>query len=69
MGDALGRYFPGLVPGRKVNGGVGEGPPQTPKSAPVPVVQVPRVSSGPAFERSMVELPTVEFAVALEEFT
>src|SRR5437762_3148443 len=69
MGDALGRYFPGLVPGRNVNVGEGEGPPQTPKSAPVPVVQVPAVSSGPAWERSTVGLFPVASAVALDEFT
>jgi hypothetical protein len=48
--------------------GADDGPPKFPKSAPVPVVQVPE-SRGPAWERSTLELPPVETAVVELEFT
>ena len=44
--------------------------PALPKSAPVPVVQSPAVSSGPAWERSTVPLaPEMLIEVVLVEFT
>src|ERR1700751_1931679 len=66
-GDAGCRYFP-VEPPLKVNGAE-EGPPQTPKSAPAPVVQFPG-SGGPAWERSTVALaPLAAAAPPAPEFT
>src|SRR3954453_11965218 len=69
MADARGTYWPGSVPNKRVPG-YGSCGPALPKSAPVPAVQSPAVSSGPACERSTVPLaPEMLIEVVLVEFT